>query len=90
MKYILLLLLFTFANNCYAQEWIPYQPVVVQSIIQQPIIQYVPQPTVVYQWTPYVVQQNTIVQKMCLFHKTYTVISQPTIQYFYQPVIVYR
>lgn len=75
-------------SSTYAQEWIPYQqyaePVPQMVYVQQP------QPVLVYQYVPYTVQQNIVVEKRCLFVKTQTVVTRPVTQWIYQPVVVYR
>lgn len=84
-----LLFFITFVNNCYGQEWVAYQ----SQPIQQPVIQYTtphPQPVVVYQWIPVIVQQNVVIERYCLFHRTQTLTTVPVIRYVYQPVIIYR
>lgn len=74
-------------SSAYAQEWIAYQQYV------EPIPQTVyaqPQPLVIYQWTPYTVQQNVVVEQRRLFCVNQTVISRPTTQWILQPVVIYR
>lgn len=90
MKNLCLFLVFLFSliSNSYAQEWIPYQTPVVQPIVQYQV--YQPQPVVVYQLVPYIVQQNILIEKHCLFHRTQTLVTRPVLQYVYQPVIIYQ
>jgi len=74
----------------YSNEWIPYQG---QNIINhtQPVyVPIQPQPIVVYQWTPYIVQQNYVVQQQCWFKVKQTIVTVPTTQWVIQPVIIYR
>lgn len=78
------------SSNLYAQEWIAYnhyvqpQPQVQTVYIQQP------QPVIVYQWTPYTVQQNVVVEQRRLFCVNQTVVSRPITQWILQPVVIYR
>jgi hypothetical protein len=44
----------------------------------------------VYQWVPYPVQQNIVVEQQRFFCKTQTVISRPATQWVLQPIVVYR
>jgi hypothetical protein len=84
-----MLFLMGVSSNLYAQEWVAYN----QYIQPQPQIQMVyiqPQPVVVYQWVPYAVQQNVVVEQRRLFCVNQTVVSRPTIQWILQPVVVYR
>lgn len=93
MKNMCMMLLFLFVgiNNVNAQDWIPLQKYQQTTVVQTvPVINPVPQPFVVYQWVPVVVNQNTIVEQYCLFRRTQTVTVQPSIQWVYQPVIIYR
>lgn len=86
---LVILFLMGVSSNLYAQEWVAYN----QYIQPQPQIQMVyiqPQPVVVYQWVPYTVQQNVVVEQKRLFCVNQTVVSRPTIQWILQPVVVYR
>jgi hypothetical protein len=82
-------------TETYAQNWIPYQGYQ-QEIIQQTTVNhhqnyvYQPQPTIVYQYIPYVVNQPIVVEQRCLLYKTQRVVYTPQVQYFYQPILVYR
>jgi hypothetical protein len=82
-------------TNAYAQNWIPYQEYrepVFQTIttIQQYQVPTIPQPIIVYQWTPYAVNQNIILEQRCLFHKTQKLISVPQTYWTLQPVMMYK
>ena len=86
---LVMLFLMGVSSNLYAQEWVAYN----QYVQPQPQIQMVyvqPQPVVVYQWVPYTVQQNVVVEQKRLFCVNQTVVSRPTIQWILQPVVVYR
>lgn len=85
-----MLMLICVGSNLYAQEWIPYQEYT-QPVAQTQVV-YVqqPQPVVVYQWVPYVVQQNMIVEQQRLFCRTQTVVTRPYTQWVIQPVVIYR
>jgi len=83
-----MLFLMGVSSNLYAQEWIPYQQYV--EPIPQTVYVQQPQPVLIYQYVPYTVQQNIVVEKRCLFVKTQTVVSRPVIQWIYQPVLIYR
>ena len=76
------------SSNLYAQEWVAYnqyvQPPIHTVYIQQS------QPVIVYQWVPYTVQQNVIVEQKCLFYVNQTVVARPTVQWFLQPMVIYR
>jgi len=74
----------------YAQEWISFQGYPQTQVVQQYVQVYQPQPFLVYQLTPVVVQQNIIVEQKYLFCKKQTIITQPVTQWVYQPVIVYK
>ena len=77
------------SSNLYAQEWVGYN----QYIQTQPQIQTVymqPQPVVIYQWVPYSVQQNVVVEQRRFFCVNQTVISRPVVQWVLQPVVIYR
>ena len=84
-----MLMLIGVGSNVYAQEWIPYQPPV-QPVVQTQVI-YVqqPQPVVIYQWIPYTIQQNVVVEQQRLFCRTQTVVSRPITQWVFQPVTFY-
>lgn len=78
-------------NNVFCQEWIPYQEQTTQTVVQQTSVIYKqPQPVIVYQLVPYVVQQPVLVEKQCFFHRTSFVSSRPVVQWVYQPILVYR
>jgi hypothetical protein len=49
-----------------------------------------PQPVVIYQWVPYSVQQNVVVEQRRLFCINQTVISRPIVQWVLQPMVIYR
>jgi len=85
-----MLMLIGVGSNLYAQEWIPYQEHT-QPVVQTQVV-YVqqPQPIVIYQWVPYVVQQNVIVEQQKLFCRTQTVVTRPYTQWIMQPVVIYR
>ena len=82
-----MLMIISVGSNLYAQEWIAYQEPVVQT---QVVYVYQPQPVVVYQWVPYSVQQNVIIEQQRLFCRTQTIVSRPYTQWVIQPVVVYR
>jgi hypothetical protein len=79
-------------NHLYAQEWIPYQPSnhILQTTVTQQSYVYQPQPIIVYQYVPYVVNQPVVVEQRCLLYRTQRVVYVPQTQYFYQPVVIYR
>ena len=86
---LVMLLLIAAASNSYAQEWVAYN----QYVQAQPQIQTVyvqPQPVVIYQWVPYTVQQNVVVEQRRLFCVNQTVVSRPTVQWILQPMVIYR
>lgn len=86
---LVMLFLMSVSSNLYAQEWVAYN----QYVQPQPQIQTVyvqPQPVVIYQWVPYAVQQNVVVEQRRLFCVNQTVVSRPTVQWILQPVVVYR
>jgi hypothetical protein len=86
---LVILFLMGVSSNLYAQEWIGYN----QYIQTQPQIQTVymqPQPVVIYQWVPYSVQQNVVVEQRRFFCVNQTVISRPVVQWVLQPVVIYR
>lgn len=85
---LVMLFLMGVSSNLYAQEWVAYN----QYVQPQPQIQTVyvqPQPVIVYQWVPYTVQQNVVVEQRRLFCVNQTIVSRPTVQWVLQPVIVY-
>ena len=93
MKCLYFLCAMTITNSAYAQDWIPYvysSPTVTQTTITQQTYNPPPQPVVVYQYTPYVVQQPIVVEQRCLWYRTQKVVYVPQVQYFYHPVWVYR
>lgn len=94
MKTLCMMLLFLLINmgSANAQYWIPFQGYNTQTIqtTHSYHINHVPQPIVVYQWVPVVMQQNTVIDNFCLFRRTQTVVTQPVIQWVYQPFLVYR
>jgi hypothetical protein len=77
-------------TNTYAQNWIPYQEQI-QPVIQPQVV-YVqqPQPVVVYQWVPYISQQNFVVEQQRVFCRTQTIVTRPFTQWILQPVVIYR
>ena len=89
---LLAILVITIANNIYGQDWIPYQgqPNIVQTTVTQQSYVYQPQPVVVYQYVPYVVNQPVVVEQRCLLCRTQKIVYVPQIQYFYQPILIYR
>ena len=86
---LVMLFLMGVSSNSYAQEWVAYhQYVQPQSQIQTIYVQ--PQPVVIYQWVPYTVHQNIVVEKRCFLHCYETVVSRPVTQWVLQPTMVYR
>lgn len=86
---LVMLFLMGVSSNLYAQEWVAYnQYVQLQPQIQTVYVQ--PQPVVVYQWVPYTIQQNVVVEQRRLFCVNQTVVSKPTVQWILQPVVIYR
>ena len=86
---LVMIFLMGVSSNLYAQEWVAYN----QYVQPQPQIQAVyvqSQPVVIYQWVPYTVQQNVVVEQKRLFCVNQTVVSRPTVQWILQPVVVYR
>ena len=85
-----MLMIMVVGSNLYAQEWIAYQEPV-QPVVQTQVV-YIqqPQPIVIYQWVPYSIQQNVIVEQQRLFCRTQTVVSRPITQWILQPVVIYR
>ena len=86
---LVMLFLMGVSSNLYAQEWVAYN----QYVQPQPHIQTVyvqPQPVIVYQWVPYTVQQNMVVEQRRLFCVNQTIVSRLTIQWILQPVVIYR
>ena len=89
VRCLVMLFLMGVSSSLYAQEWIAYnQYVQPQQQIQTVYVQ--PQPAIVYQWVPYTVQQNLVVEQRRLFCVSQTVISRPTVQWVFQPVVIYR
>jgi hypothetical protein len=93
IKYLLFVTVVSFSGVVYAQNWIPYQnnppQLVQQTVTQQSYVQQ-SQPVVYYQYVPYVVNQPTVIEERCWFHRTHKVVYVPQLQYFYQPVLIYR
>lgn len=87
---MMLVILLMSIGNSYAQEWIPFQGYRQTTVVQNYPSNPTPQPVVIYQWVPVVVNQNTIVEQHCLFRKIQTVTVQPVVQWVYQPVLIYR
>lgn len=86
---LVILFLMGISSNLHAQEWVGYN----QYIQPQPQIQTVylqPQPVVIYQWVPYSVQQNVVVEQRRFFCINQTVISRPVVQWVLQPMVIYR
>lgn len=81
---LVMLFLIGISSNSYAQDWVAYNQPQVQTVYVQP------QPIVVYQWVPYVVQQNVIIEQRRLFCTNQTVVSRPITQWILQPVVIYR
>lgn len=83
---LVMLFLMGVSSNSYAQEWVAYnqypQPQVQTIYVQS-------QPVIVYQWVPYAIQQNVVVEQRRLFCVNQTVVSRPTIQWILQPVVIY-
>lgn len=82
---LFMIFLIGISSSLYAQEWVAYQQYV-QPVYAPPQ----PQPVIVYQWIPYTVQQNVIVEKRCFLHINQTVVTRPTVQWVLQPVVIYR
>lgn len=86
---LVMIFLMGVSSNMYAQEWVAYN----QYVQPQPQIQTVyvqPQPLVIYQWVPYTVQQNVVVEQRRLFCVNQTVVSRPTVQWILQPIVIYK
>ena len=83
-------MLISIGSNGYAQEWVAYQERIQPAIPTQIVYVQQPQPIVVYQWVPYTIQQNVVVEQQRLFCKTQTVINRPFTQWILQPVVIYR
>ena len=86
---LVMIFLMGVSSNLYAQEWVAYN----QYVQPQPQIQTVyvqPQPLVIYQWVPYTVQQNVVVEQRRLFCVNQTVVSRPTVQWILQPIVIYK
>jgi hypothetical protein len=86
---LVMLFLMGVSSNIYAQEWVAYN----QYVQPQPQIQTVyvqPQPVIIYQWVPYAVQQNVIVEQRRLFCVNQTLVSRPTVQWILQPIVIYK
>ncbi len=83
---LVVLILIGLSSNLYAQNWVAYQD------IPQTQVVYVtqPQPVIIYQWVPYVVQQNVIVEQQRLFCRSQTVVTRPYTQWILQPVLINR
>jgi hypothetical protein len=86
---LVMLMVMSIGSSLYAQNWVPYQENI-QPVQTQFVYVQQPQPVMVYQWVPYVVQQNIIVEQQRLFCRTQTVVSRPYTQWVIQPVVVYR
>ncbi len=85
-----MLMIMGVGSNLYAQQWIAYQEPIPPVSQTQVIYVQQSQPVVVYQWVPYVSQQNFIVEQQRIFCKTQTVVSRPFTQWVIQPVVVYK
>ena len=86
---LVMLFLMGVSSNMYAQEWVAYN----QYVQSQPQIQTIyvqPQPVLVYQWIPYTVQQNIVVEQRRLFCVNQTIVSRPTVQWVLQPMVIYK
>ena len=86
---LVMLFLIGVSSNSYAQEWVAYN----QYVQPQPQIQIVyiqPQPVVIYQWVPYIVQQNVIVEQRRFFCVNQTVVNRPITQWILQPMVIYK
>ena len=86
MRTFLFLAIVFWGSVGYTDEWVASVPTVVPSppmVVETPVpvVRYVvPQPTVVYHWTPrYVLQPK----RRCFFRWHYTY--EPTVQWVYQP-----
>lgn len=86
---LVMIFLMGVSSNLYAQEWMAYNPHV-QSQPQIQMVYVYPQPVVVYQWVPYTVQQNVVVEQRRLFCVNQTVVSRPTVQWILQPMVIYK
>lgn len=82
-----ILFLMGVSSNLYAQEWIGYNQYI-QPQIQTVYLQ--PQPVIIYQWVPYSVQQNVVVEQRRFFCINQTVVSRPVVQWVLQPMVIYR
>ena len=86
---LVMLFLMGVSSNMYAQEWVAYN----QYVQSQPQIQTIyvqPQPVLDYQWIPYTVQQNIVVEQRRLFCVNQTIVSRPTVQWVLQPMVIYK
>lgn len=86
----LFVLFFAITPATYAQDWVAYNPYIQPQHQVQTVYIQQPQPVVVYQWVPYVVQQNVILEQRRLFCVNQTVVARPTVQWILQPIVVYR
>lgn len=92
MKAIIAGFLISICSVVNAQEFIQqqiYSPPVVQSNVVYPVSP-AQNPIVVYQWVPYTVQENVVIEHYYMFRKTQTVVSRPIVRWVYQPVLIYR
>jgi hypothetical protein len=85
-------ILVALSSNTYAQNWIPYQEPIQPAVPTQVVYLQPPQPqpVIVYQWVPYIAQQNMIVEQQRLFCRTQTIVTRPITQWVLQPVVIYR
>jgi hypothetical protein len=87
---LIAILLISTGSNLYAQNWVSYQEPVQPTVPNQIVYIQQSQPVVIYQWVPYIVQQNVVVEQQRLFCRTQTVITKPYIQWVLQPMVIYR
>lgn len=86
---LVMLFLISVSSNLYAQEWVAYNQYVQPQQVQT-VYYAQPQPVVIHQWVPYVVQQNLVVEQRRLFCVNQTVVTRPIVQWVLQPVVIYR
>jgi hypothetical protein len=90
VKCFIVIMLMSVGSSLYAQNWIPYQETI-QPVVQTQVVYIAePQPVVIYQWVPYVVQQNVIVEQQRIFCRTQTVVTRPFTHWILQPMVIYR
>ena len=92
MRTFLFLAVALWGSIGYTGEWVAGVPVAPPMVVTTPIpaVTYiVPQPTVIYGWTPYYYNVPVVTERRCWFlRKERQITYIPQVQWYYQPLYI--